>query len=86
MGNRYQQNKINIQIMNRRNPFKTGMELAGGSMLASVTLGGDKKLDIEKSQDQTPNSKNNIPNAFSEHRKPGGKLEVSGIGQLKWHI
>lgn len=34
--------------MNRRNLFKTGIALAGGSMLASVTRGEERKQDNEK--------------------------------------
>jgi aryl-alcohol dehydrogenase-like predicted oxidoreductase len=53
--------------MNRRNLFKTGMALAGGSMIASVT----RAEEI---------SRRNSPGSSPEHRKLGGVLEVSSIG------
>lgn len=54
--------------MNRRNLFKTGVALAGGSILASVTRGEVLKAG--------PVS----PTIAQGHRKLGGVLEVSSIG------
>jgi aryl-alcohol dehydrogenase-like predicted oxidoreductase len=62
--------------MNRRKLFKTGLTLAGGSVLASVT--GAQKT-------QQGNNKVNLlhpslQNTLSGRRKLGGTLEVSSIG------
>jgi aryl-alcohol dehydrogenase-like predicted oxidoreductase len=66
--------------MNRRNLFKTGIALAGGSMLASVTRGEERTPDIENTQDQKLNSQYISPGTLPGRRKLGGVLEVSGIG------
>ena len=54
--------------MNRRNLFKTGVALAGGSMLASVTRGEVLKAGLVS------------PTIAQGNRKLGGVLEVSSIG------
>jgi aryl-alcohol dehydrogenase-like predicted oxidoreductase len=58
-------------FMNRRNLFKTGMALAGGSMLASVV-----KAEVVTSEVKGAKQ---VPETVS-HRKLGGVLEVSSIG------
>ncbi len=54
--------------MNRRNLFKTGLALAGGSVLSSVAGAKNKT------------SKAISTNPLTERRKLGGTLEVSSIG------
>jgi len=54
--------------MNRRNLFKSGLTLAGGSALASVVNA------------QQQDSKNTIANTLRGRRKLGGTLDVSSIG------
>lgn len=65
--------------MNRRNLFKTGIALAGGSMLASVTRGEERTPDIENTR-QKLNSQYISGSTVPGRRKLGGVLEVSGIG------
>jgi len=54
--------------LNRRKLFKTGLALAGGSLLASVT-GAQKR-----------NSQNTLEHDIRGRRKLGGTLEVSSVG------
>lgn len=62
--------------MNRRNLFKSGVTLAGGSLLASVA--GAQTLTGRSNKDENANQ--NAPsNTPSNHRKLG-TLEVSSIG------
>jgi|GEM_PF-6776685 len=58
--------------MNRRNLLKTGLALAGGTLLASNT-------DAERLSQQTPDF-NATANTKPSRRKLGGNLEVSSIG------
>ena len=58
--------------MNRRNLLKTGLTIAGGTLLVST---GSAKNLITDSQVADKSSKTALG-----HRKLGGKLEVSGIG------
>lgn len=63
------ENSINTDTgINRRKLFKTGLALAGGSMLPSVINA--------KQQD----NKNITTNILKGRRKLGGKLEVSSVG------
>lgn len=63
------ENSINTDTgINRRKLFKTGLALAGGSMLPSV---------INAKQQDNKNITNNI---LKGRRKLGGKLEVSSVG------
>jgi len=55
--------------MNRRNLFKNGLILAGGSLLSSATRAMTKQT-----------AKNLSPTKFPGKRKLGGTLEVSSIG------
>jgi len=55
--------------MNRRNLFKNGLILAGGSLLSSATEAMTKKT-----------TRNLSPTKFPGKRKLGGTLEVSSIG------
>ncbi len=57
--------------MNRRKLFKTGLTLAGGSLIASTAAGQIANHE---------NIWNDTPNILSGKRKLGGKLEVSNIG------
>src|SRR5882672_3119157 len=60
-------NKKEDKVLNRRKLFKTGLALAGGSVLASV-------VNAQKQDAQ------NIPASTIGRRKLGGTLQVSGIG------
>ena len=55
--------------MNRRNLFKTGLALAGGTLLSSAS----SALPVK-------NAENISPNKFPDKRKLGRSLEVSSIG------
>lgn len=61
-------NKKKDKGLNRRKLFKTGLALAGGSLLASVTSA------------QKNNSQNTLMDTIRGRRKLGGTLEVSSIG------
>jgi len=61
-------NKKEGKGLNRRKLFKTGLALAGGSLLASVTSA------------QKRNSQNTLANDIRGRRKLGGTLEVSSVG------
>src|SRR3954470_18416645 len=61
-------NKEKDKGLNRRKLFKTGLALAGGSLLASVASA------------QKQNSQNASTHIIRGRRKLGGKLEVSSIG------
>jgi aryl-alcohol dehydrogenase-like predicted oxidoreductase len=64
--------------MNRRNLFKSGLTLAGGSLLASVAGAQNKDQDSSKGSSKKKN-KNASPDSFPQRRKLGN-LEVSSIG------
>ena len=66
--------------MNRRNIFKTGMALASGSLLASLTRAEERRQDNNNGLCQNLHSGNAFPGASPGHRKLGGVLEVSSIG------
>src|SRR5438034_4527390 len=62
------ENKKEGAGLNRRKLFKTGLALAGGSLLASVTNA------------QKQNSQNTSADTVRGRRKLGGTLEVSSVG------
>src|SRR5213595_124325 len=62
------ENKKEGAGLNRRKLFKTGLALAGGSLLASVT------------NEQKQNSQNTSADTVRGRRKLGGTLEVSSVG------
>ena len=64
--------------MNRRQLFKTGLALAGGSVVASVA-GAQSTAQKNKGNLPSQNSQNTPATTLSERRKLGS-LEVSGIG------
>ena len=64
--------------MNRRQLFKTGLAVAGGSVLASVAGAQNTKLG-NKGNSPSQHSQNTPTATLSERRKLG-TLEVSGIG------
>ncbi len=61
--------------MKRRNLFKTGLALAGGTLLASVTGAQQKKSENRKKKHSGL-----ISNTVNSKRMLGQKLEVSSIG------
>jgi aryl-alcohol dehydrogenase-like predicted oxidoreductase len=65
--------------MNRRKLFKTGLTLAGGSVLASVA-GAQNKEQNGKGNSHKQSSLNGLSSKLSGRRKLGGTLEVSSIG------
>lgn len=67
---RNRSNSFKLNIMNRRNLFKSGIALAAGSLLTSVTGAQSKQ--------QKHNTAS--PTKFPGKRKLGGTLEVSSIG------
>ena len=66
--------------LNRRNFFKTGLTLAGTSLLVSAT--GVQNVMGQDSNGKLPkqNAKNTSFSTFPGRRKLGGQLEVSSIG------
>ncbi len=64
--------------MNRRQLFKTGLAVAGGSVLASVA-GAQSAAQKNKGNSPSQHSQNTPAATLSERRKLG-TLEVSGIG------
>jgi aryl-alcohol dehydrogenase-like predicted oxidoreductase len=65
--------------MNRRKLFKTGLTLAGGSLLASVASAQNKEQN-DKGNLQRQNPLNTLAGNLSGRRKLGGTLEVSSVG------
>lgn len=65
--------------MDRRNLFKTGLALAGGSLLSSATGAQTKQINGKTSLPKK-SSRNAGPINFPGRRKLGGTLEVSSIG------
>ncbi|MFN8256205.1 MAG: aldo/keto reductase [Bacteroidales bacterium] len=66
--------------LNRRSFFKTGLTLAGGTLLASAAglqnvMGQDDKVLLKRQK-----NKNTSQTISSGKRKLGGKLEVSAVG------
>ncbi|HEY3390792.1 MAG TPA: aldo/keto reductase, partial [Prolixibacteraceae bacterium] len=64
---------------NRRNFFKTGLTLAGGSLLVSAT-GVQNVMGQDKGKLPKQNAQNTSKSNFPGRRKLGGTLEVSSIG------
>ena len=64
--------------MNRRQLFKTGLALAGGSVVASVA-GAQSTAQKNKGNSPSQNAQN-TPTATLTERRKLGSLEVSGIG------
>ncbi len=66
--------------LNRRKLFKTGLALAGGSLLASVTSAEKTVQENNKDTFSKQNAQNGSLTTFLGRRKLGGTLEVSSIG------
>ena len=66
--------------LNRRKLFKTGLALAGGSLLASVTSAQKAGQENNKDTSSKRNAQNGSLTTFLGRRKLGGTLEVSSIG------
>ena len=66
--------------LNRRKLFKTGLALAGGSLLASVASAQKAVQENNKDTSSKQNAQNGSLTTFLGRRKLGGTLEVSSIG------
>jgi aryl-alcohol dehydrogenase-like predicted oxidoreductase len=65
--------------MNRRKLFKTGLALAGGSVLTSIAGAQKTEQENNKGNSHKKNSQNTLADALRGHRKLG-TLEVSSVG------
>jgi aryl-alcohol dehydrogenase-like predicted oxidoreductase len=73
-------NKNEGTILNRRKLLKTGLALAGGSVLASGISAQNTKQENDKGNSQKQDSQNISAYTSPGRRKLGGTLEVSSVG------